>query len=64
MIKSLPGWINFLLLSVGYAIVVFLLRWFLKSQCEDWFLVIMVTIYAGGYLAKWRYYKDGSLKFW
>ena len=63
MIKSLPGWINFFLLSVGYAIVVLLLRWMLKSQCEDWFVAIIVFTYAGGYLAKWRYH-NGEWNFW
>lgn len=63
MIKQLPGWINFLLLSVVYAIVVLLLRWMLKSQCEDWFLAVMVFMYAGAYLAKWRYH-NGEWHFW
>ena len=63
MIKRLPGWLNFLLLSVGYAIVVVLLRWLLKSQCEDWFLAILVFTYAGAYLAKWRYH-NGEWHFW
>ena len=63
MIKKWPGWANFLFLAGVYSVVIFLLRWFLKSQCEDWFLVIIVTTYAGGYLAKWRYF-NGELKFW
>lgn len=59
MIKRIPGWLNFFLLAAIYAVVIVFLRWITKSVCEDWFLIIIVTTYAGGYLSKWRFY-DGS----
>ena len=59
MIKEFPGWLNFYLLSIAYALVVIFLRWLLKSQCEDWFLAILIFNYAGAYLAKWRFYDGG-----
>lgn len=59
MIKGLPGWINFFVLSVAYGVVVVLLRWMLGSVCEDWFLAVIVFTYAGAYLAKWRFYNGG-----
>ncbi len=64
MIKQWPGWLNFLFLSAVYAIVVLLLRHILRSQCEDWFVAILVFTYAGAYLAKWRYHREEGWKFW
>ena len=59
MIKQLPGWLNFFILATAYAVIVVFLRWLFKSQCEDWFLGIIVFTYAGAYLAKWRFYNNG-----
>ncbi len=59
MIKELPGWLNFFILATAYAVIILFLRWITKSVCEDWFLVIIVTTYAGAYLAKWRFYDGG-----
>ena len=59
MIKELPGWLNFFILAFAYAVIMVFLRWLFKSQCENWFLAIIVFTYAGGYLAKWRFYDSG-----
>lgn len=56
MIKSLPGWINFLMLWAAYFVAV----WLLSLVFDGWRLaLVMSAVYAGGYLAKWRFYEDG-----
>gem|GEM_PF-2762840 len=59
MLRNIPGWLNFFLLSIAYAFILIFLRWIFKSQCEDWFLGIIVFTYAGAYLAKWRFHDGG-----
>jgi len=59
MIKELPGWLNFFILSTAYAVLIVFLRWLFGSVAEDWFLGIVVFTFAGAYLAKWRFYGSG-----
>lgn len=74
MIKSFPGWVNYLLLWLGYMILGFTL-YFLFSGLSGvylkgierlfvvFYIFIMTAIHCGMYLAKWRYH-NGDLKFW
>lgn len=62
MIKQLPGWANYFLLFGIYSGLGFLLRWMSGSKCETWFVLLMMAVYAGGYLAKWRFY-NGKWRF-
>lgn len=56
MIKSFPGWLNFIVLWALYSI----LGVGLSFLYEGWRLaLILCAVYAGGYLAKWRFYDGG-----
>lgn len=75
MIKKWPGWANYLFLWVVYTIFGFVL-YFSFSLLSGvhlkgterlfvvFFIFITTAVHCGMYLAKWRYYEDGSLKFW
>jgi len=56
MIKSIPGWANYVILWGLYFIIAFLL----SLAFDGWRLALVIsTVYAGGYLAKWRFYDEG-----
>ena len=57
MIKRLPGWLNFIILWALY----FLVFWLLSLAIKDTLSLVLCAsaVYAGGYLAKWRFYDDG-----
>jgi len=63
MIKGIPGWLNFIILSVFYYVLLSLLRYYLHADCDRWFLVMVCMFYAGGYLSKWKN-DGGGWRFW
>ena len=68
MISKIPGWLNFLILWVFYVLISIGVVCFWRfitgvvpGTAEV--IVIMSAVYAGGYLAKWRY-QGGGWRFW
>lgn len=51
MIKSLPGWLNYIILVIAYGIIGQLLALWIKDPFILAFT--LCAFYAGGYLAKW-----------
>jgi len=65
MIKQIPGWLNYLAVFAFYSAIGYFLRWISGSQCEWWFLLLIMSVWAGGYMAKWRYFEsEGKWRFW
>jgi len=62
MIKKLPGWANYLVLVAAYSIVAQLIALWIKDPHILAF--VLTTIFAGGYLAKWRWDIFGTGRFW
>lgn len=66
MIKNLPGWVNYLLLWLGYLLLTVFIHWTFNHFVWSWenvrFDMIITAVYCGAYLAKWRFYQqpDGS----
>ena len=68
MIDRLPGWLNFLVLWLFYVLLslglILLWCYFVgKAPLLSEFVLLMSAVYAGGYLAKWRY-QGGGWRFW
>lgn len=63
MMKSLPGWLNFILLYAAYCLVGEGLNFlFWKGAVPHPFIACICAFFCGAYLAKWRFY-DGSWHF-
>jgi hypothetical protein len=64
MIKSIPGWLNFL----GLWVVYFLIGWGLDALCgwhtDKRFIAFYSAMFCGVYLAKWRWYEGDGWHFW
>jgi hypothetical protein len=59
MIKQLPGWANYLALWAFYMLISWLMC-LVTGWKADWRLLAFITaVYAGGYLAKWRFHDGG-----
>jgi len=59
MIKCLPGWLNFILLFAFYFCIGVLLDCICGWHTDKRFIGFFTAFYAGGYLAKWRFYNGG-----
>jgi len=64
VIKSIPGWLNFILLFWAYFAIGEFLRWITKSSAEHWFIALFCAFFCGAYLAKWRFYDGQGWRFW
>ena len=66
MIDKCPGWLNYLLLFVFYVFLMkaVLLFWQLAVSLLGGNAVIVIVIFAGGYLSKWREKQGGGWRFW
>ena len=65
MVSRLPGWVNFLLLVIFYCVIFYVMILFLEFV-ERLFgsprAVKVILLFAGVYLAKWRFFQkpDGT----
>lgn len=66
MVKSLPGWANFLLLVPFYVFVAkgFLIFYEFAVSLIGQNTTLICIVFAGGYLAKWKFFKDADGNFW
>ena len=64
MIDKIPGWLNFIILTVFYFGIFALIRPIFKIEIGNKDLLIICLFYAGGYLAKWREKQGGGWRFW
>jgi hypothetical protein len=63
MIKRLPGWLNYLLLWLVYFAVGVGFDALCGFHTDKRFIGGFTALYAGAYLAKWRFDKD-EWRFW
>ena len=59
MIAKIPGWLNFFLVWLFYYLIMEGLKWWTGFQVDDNYIKFSTCVYAGAYLAKWRFYPKG-----
>jgi len=60
VIKSLPGWLNFIILFAAYALFAEGLNFaFFGGKIDHRFVGLICAFFCGAYLAKWRFYDGG-----
>ena len=73
MISKIPGWLNFVLLSVFYCFFIYGAMLFMRFMsrllfpffgASSPFVVFVAVLFAGAYLAKWREKQGGGWTFW
>lgn len=64
MIKQLPGWLNYILLWAFYLLVGLALDAAGGWHTDRRFIGYFAAFFAGGYLAKWRFYDKDGWRFW
>ena len=64
MIRSLPGWLNYILLFAFYFALGLLLDLVTGFHADKRFIALFCAFWAGAYLAKWRYTEGEGWRFW
>ena len=64
MISKIPGWLNYILLSGFYYVLLLGLKWLSKLRADNFYLIIVALFFAGAYLAKFREQQGGGWRFW